>query len=38
MELCVNGRFGKVCSDQWGHEEARVLCRQLGLPFEGRIG
>ena len=37
VELCVNGRFGKVCNDEWGHKETKVLCRQLGVPFEGSV-
>ena len=30
IEVKVNGEWGTVCDDDFGVEEARVVCRQLG--------
>ena len=36
VEFCHGGKWGTVCDDGFGSNEARVVCRQLGLPTNGR--
>ena len=35
VELCVKQTWTPVCDRNWGEEEARVVCSQLGSPDTG---
>ena len=37
VEVCNNNVWGTVCHDQWDNRDARVACRQLGLPFSSEF-
>ena len=32
VEICIGGVWGRVCDYAWSSNDARVVCRQLGLP------
>ena len=37
VEICKGGLWGSVCHDQWGVNDAKAVCRQLGQDDPSKI-
>lgn len=35
IEVCIGGQWGTICDDEWDTIDARTVCRQMGLPYDG---
>ena len=38
VQVCIDREWKSVCDDYWTHDDAKVVCRQLGFPYEGIHG
>lgn len=38
VKVCLSGQWGVVCHDGWDHNDAKVVCRQLGFSDVGKKG
>ena len=36
VEVCIDGVWGNICDYQWGHDDASVVCNQLGYAPDGK--
>ena len=37
VEICIDNSWSTVCDDEWGLEEAVVVCNQLGFAMKGNV-
>ncbi len=37
VEVCKDGVWGSITSYRWNNQAARVICRQLGLPWQSKF-
>lgn len=37
VEVCVDGVWASICSDQWTDIEASVVCLELGFSSQGIV-
>ena len=35
VEVCIGGRYGTICDDNWDYQDASVVCSQRGFSQYG---
>lgn len=35
LEICIGGHWGTVCGESFDNLDASIVCKQLGLPYQG---
>ena len=35
VEMCIGGKYGTLCDDNWAEREASIVCHQLGFSSYG---
>ena len=37
VEVCIGGRYGTICDDEWDNKDALVICRHINYsPYGNR--
>ena len=37
VEVCINGKFGPICDNNWDNLEATVVCNQMNYNSSGEL-
>ena len=39
VQVCINGQYVYICSNDWDDREANVICRSMGYhpPYYGKV-
>ena len=37
IEICINNLWGMISDAGWDENDAKVICRQLDLPYDGTV-